>query len=258
LVLAGCEYTGPDERGPSPTATVTPQQRSFEENMAEVARLLGAPPTDPGMPSEAEPVGKLFLVLAPGDYMVTGACSGVYGAKLTIVRDDGVPEASEFRCSSALDRFFRHDGGPVTISAIPRTGKPSATGVRIQPNPDPRLSELEDLSEWSGQLLQPPERGELRGTNIANGTTKATLMAEPGRYNLDFVCAGASFAQLSLATSAGAEVLAPVRVPCDGRPVRTPLSLPTKGADISFSPLERTDTRFTFRLVPAGDAAPAG
>jgi hypothetical protein len=257
VVLAGCEYTGPDERGPSPTATATPQQRSFEDNVTEVARLLGASPTDPGMPSKAEPAGKLFLVLAPGDYMVTGACAGVHGAKLTIVREDGVPEASEFKCGSVLDRFFRHDGGPLTISAIPRTGKPSATGVRIQPNPDPKLSELEDLSEWSAPLLQPPERGELRGTNIANSTTGVTLMAEPGGYNLDFVCAGAAFAELSVATTAGAEVLAPVRVPCDG-PTRTPLSLPTKGADISFSPLERTDTRFAFRLVPDGDSAPAG
>lgn len=65
--------------------------------------------------------------------MVTGACAGVHGSKLTIVRHDGVPEASEFKGGSVLDRFFRHDGGPVTISAISRIGKLSATGVRIRP-----------------------------------------------------------------------------------------------------------------------------
>ena len=68
------------------------------------------------MPSEAEPAGKLSLDLAPGDYLVTGACAGVYGAKLTVVKADGVPEAASFECDAPLDRFVRHGGGPLTIT----------------------------------------------------------------------------------------------------------------------------------------------
>ncbi|VXC50979.1 conserved hypothetical protein [Arthrobacter sp. 9AX] len=252
MALAGCEYTGPDEQGAlasSPPAT--PPAASFEENMGEVVRLLEASPSEPGMPSEAEPAGKLFLDLAPGDYMVSGACAGVYGAKLTIVGADGVPEASAFECGSGLDRFLRHTGGPITISAVPPVGKPSATGVKVQTNPDRRASELEDLSEWSDQQLQTRIPGELRGTSGGNTTTTGTLMAEPGQYDLDFVCSGPSFTELSISTSAGEEVLAPVRVPCDGQAVRSPLRLPGQGADLTMSPLDGVEGRFAYRLIPA-------
>lgn len=75
--------------------------------------------------------------------MVSGACAGTYGAKLTIVKGDGEPESSSFECGSTLDRFVRHDGGPITISAVPPSGKPAATGVKVQTNPDCRASELE-------------------------------------------------------------------------------------------------------------------
>ncbi|MBT2596206.1 hypothetical protein [Arthrobacter sp. ISL-72] len=240
-----------DQPAPASSPAATPQ-RSFEDNVNEVARLLEASPTDPGMPSEAEPAGKLFLVLAPGDYVVTGACAGVQGAKLTIVRDDGVPEASDFDCDSPLDRFLRHDGGPITISAIPPTGRPSATGVKVEANTDRRASELEDLSDWSAKQLQPQVPGELRGASSGNTTTTATLLAEPGRYELQIVCAGTPWAELSVSTSAGAEVLAPVRVPCDGQPVKTPLLLPTQGADLTMSPSDGLEGSFAYRLVPAG------
>lgn len=220
--------------------------------MDEVARLLEASPTDPGMPSETQPAGKLFLDLAPGDYMVTGACAGVYGAKLTIVRADGIPEATSFECDSTLDRFVRHDGGPITISADPPLGKPSATGVKVQVNPDRRASELEDLAEWSSEQLQPGLPGELRGTGSANTTTTGTLMAEPGQYELYFVCSGPTFAELSVSTAAGAEVLAPVKVPCDGQAVRAPVLLPTQGADLTMGPVGGVDSRFAYRLVPTG------
>jgi hypothetical protein len=253
LALAGCEYSGPDERPiPASSPAATPPPRSFEENVHEVARLLDASPTDPGMPSESEPAGKLFLVLAPGDYMVTGACAGVYGAKLTIVKADGVPEATSFECDSPLDRFVRHDGGPITISAVPPTGKPSATGVKVQTNPDRRASELEDLSEWSSQQLQPRVPGELRGTSSSNTTTSGTLMAEPGQYELHFVCEGVPGAELSVSTPAGAEVLAPVQVPCDGEIFNAPVLLPTQGADLTIRPGGGPDGRFAYRLVPAG------
>jgi hypothetical protein len=252
MALAGCEYTGPDEqKAPASPPAATPQPRSFAENADEVARLLEASPTDPGMPSEAEPAGRLVLVLAPGDYMVTGACAGVYGAKLTIVAAGGVPEASSFECGSTLDRFVRHDGGPVTISAIPPVGKPSATGVKVQTNPDRRASELEDLSEWSAEQLQPQVRGELRGTS--SGTTSTgTLLAEPGQYELHFVCEGTPGAELSVSTPAGVEVLAPVQVPCTGAVFKAPVLLPTEGADLTMKPGDGLGGRFAYRLVPVG------
>jgi hypothetical protein len=259
VALAGCEYAGPDEQpAPASPSAATPQPRSFEENVDEVVRLLKASPTDPGLPSQAEPAGKLVLDLAPGDYMVTGACAGVYGAKLTIVGADGVPEAADFDCDAALDRFLRHDGGPITISAIPPVGKPSATGVKVQTNPDRRASELEDLSDWSAEQLQPRLPGELRGTSGGNTTSTGTLMAEPGEYELHFVCTGPTFAELSVSTSAGAEVLAPVRVPCDGQPIKTPMMLPAQGADLTMSPDDGVDGRFAYRLVPTAEPALAG
>lgn len=184
MSLVGCEYSGPNEQPAPSSAPATPQPRSFEENAREVVRLLEASPADPGMPSEAEPAGKLSLDLAPGDYLVTGACAGVYGAKLTVVKADGVPEAASFECGAPLDRFVRHDGGPLTISAVPPTGRPAATGVKVQTNPDPRASELEDLSEWAAQQLQPRLPGELRATSSGNTTTTAGLSAQPGQYEL--------------------------------------------------------------------------
>ncbi|WP_458779361.1 hypothetical protein [Arthrobacter sp. D3-16] len=258
MSIAACEYSGPAEQPaqPSPPAA-SPQPRSFEENVDEVARLLEASPADPGMPSGAEPAGKLALDLAPGDYMVTGACAGVYGAKLTIVKADGVPEAAGFECTSTLDRFVRHDGGPITISAVPPTGKPSATGVKVQTNPDRRASELEDLSEWSAQQLQPRLPGELRGTSSAATTTTASLTAEPGQYELHFVCAGLPVAELSVSAWGGAQVLAPVQVPCSGQVFKAPVLLPTEGVDLRMGP-GGLDSRFAYRFVPTGTSTQAG
>jgi hypothetical protein len=223
----------------------------LEENAEEVLRMLGTPASDPGMPSEAEPAGKLFLVLAPGDYRVTGACAGVNGAKLTIVKADGVPEASDFECDSTLERFVRHAGGPITISAVPPTGRPSATGVKVQPNTDPRASEMADFGEWSRQQLQPHLPGELSGANRANTTTTGTMSAEPGPYDLQFVCEGPPHAELSVSTTAGAEVLAPVQVPCDGQVFRAPVLLPTEGVSVTMSPGGGPDARFAYKLIPS-------
>jgi hypothetical protein len=215
-----------------------------------VARLLGTPVSEPGMPSEAEPVGKLSVVLAPGDYLVTGACAGVHGAKLTIVKGDGIPEEMRFECDSPLARFLRHAGGPVTISAVPPTGRPAATGVKVQTNPDQRLSDSADFSEWSSKQLQPHLPGELGGTTMANTTTTGTLMAEPGQYELRLVCEGPPGAELSVSTTAGVEVLAPVQVACDGQVFRAPVLLPTEGADLRMSPAGGLDARFAYKLVP--------
>ncbi|MHA7291541.1 hypothetical protein ACX80V_18135 [Arthrobacter sp. MDT3-24] len=251
MALAGCEYSGPDELPAQSTAEAsTPQPRSFEENADEVVRVLGTPASDPGMPSAAEPAGKLFLVLAPGDYVVTGACAGVYGAKLTMVKADGIPEASDFECDSTLERFHRHPGGPITISAVPPTGRPSATGVTVQPNTDRRASEMADFSEWSRQQLQPHLPGELSGASKANTTTTGTMNAEPGKYEVRFVCHGPPGAELSAATWAGAEVLAPVQVPCNGQVFTAPVLLPTEGADLRMSPGGGLDARFAYKLVP--------
>ncbi|GKV73545.1 hypothetical protein NCCP2145_29260 [Pseudarthrobacter sp. NCCP-2145] len=252
MSLAGCEYSGPDEPpAPSSPPPATPSAASFKDNVSEVARLLEASPTDPGMPSEAEPAGKLSLELAPGDYLVTGACAGVYGAKLTLVKADGVPEVTSFECTSTLDRFVRHDGGALTISAVPPTGRPAATGVKVQVNPDRRASELEDLSDWAAQQLQPGLPGELRGTSRGNTTTTAGLSAPPGQYELHLVCAGLPVAELSVSTWNGAEVLAPVQVPCSGSVFKAPVVLPTEGADLTMGP-GGLDSRFAYRLVPTG------
>ncbi|WP_152642675.1 hypothetical protein [Pseudarthrobacter chlorophenolicus] len=256
VLLAGCEYTGPEEPAAAATSPAsnqleTPPPASFEQNVEEVGRKLKAAPTDAGMPSDAEPAGKLVLALAPGDYTITGACAGVYGAKLTVTREDGVPETAYFECKDALDKFFRHDGGPLTITAVPPEGKPAATGVTVQRNQDPRASKLEDFSEWSGEQLQPKAPGELRGASSGNTGTGMTLMADPGQYHLDFLCAGPSFAELSVSTAAGAEVIAPVRVLCDGQAVRMPVLLPTQGADLSMSPLDGVEGRYAYRLVPS-------
>lgn len=210
------------------------------------------------MPSDEEPAGKLTLVLAPGDYMVTGACAGTYGAKLTITGEDGVPELSYFECTDTLDRFMRHDGGPVTISAVPSTGKPSATGVKIQANPDPRASELKDLSEWSSQQLQPRIPGELSGSHRGNTVFTSTLMAKPGRYELHIVCDGTPYAGLALATAAGAEIQAPVNIICEGTVLKSPVVLPTEGLDITIDPVGSPSARFAYRLVPAAEATPSG
>ncbi len=251
IALSGCEYSGLEER-PAPASSVAskPKLRSFEQNAADVVRMLGAPSSDPGMPSEGEPAGKLSLVLAPGDYVVSGACAGVYGAKLTIVKGDGEPEASSFECDAVLDRFVRHAGGPITISAVPPRGRPSATGVKVRANTDSRASELEDMAEWSQQQLQPYLPGELRGSGSSNTTTSGTLLAEPGQYELHFVCAGPPTAELSVAASAGAELLAPVRIPCNGQVFTAPIVLPTEGVDLTMSPGDGLDSRFAYRLVP--------
>ncbi|WP_156507303.1 hypothetical protein [Arthrobacter sp. OY3WO11] len=252
ISMAGCEYSGPPEQSaPSSPPPATPSAASFEENVNEVTRLLDASPADPGMPSEAEPAGKLSLDLAPGDYLVTGACAGVYGAKLTVVKADGVPEAASFECTSTLDRFVRHDGGPLTISAVPPTGRPAATGVKVQANPDRRLSELEDLSDWAAQQLQPRLPGELRGASSGNTTTTASLSAPPGQYELHLVCAGLPKAELSVSTWRGVEVLAPVEVPCGGSVFMASVVLPTEGADLTMGP-GGLGARFAYRLVPTG------
>jgi hypothetical protein len=94
-------------------------------------------------------------------------------------------------------------------------------------------------------------RGELRGTS--SGTTSTgTLLAEPGQYELHFVCEGTPGAELSVSTPAGVEVLAPVQVPCTGAVFKAPVLLPTEGADLTMKPGDGLEGRFAYRLVPVG------
>ena len=93
--------------------------------------------------------------------------------------------------------------------------------------------------------------GELRGSNRANNTTTATLMAEPGQYELRLVCEGPPEAELSVSTAAGAEVVVPTQVPCGGQVFTAPVFLPSEGADVSMSPDGGVDARFAYKLVPA-------
>lgn len=248
IVLSGCEYSGPDE-APAPTsALASAEPRSFEDNVGEVARLLEVPPAGPGMPSQSEPAGKLSTNLAPGDYKITSACAGVYGAKLTIVKGEGLPETSPFTCDTKLERFLRHTGGPISISAAPATGSPAAAGVTLEPNDDARASALQDMHEWSNQQLKPDLPGQLGGSTDSN--SGFGMSAQPGAYELHFVCEGPSEVDLSVATWAGAEVLAPVRVPCSGDVFKAKVRLATEGADFRMNPVSGTEGRYAFRLVP--------
>lgn len=253
ITLMGCEYSGPAEQPAHTSAwAATEPPRSFEENVEKVARLLDLPLADPGMPSEAEPAGELSVVLAPGDYMVKTACAGVYSGTLTILRGEGPPETTGFTCDAMQQRFVRHAGGPIAISAIPAAGRLAAAGVTVQPNSDPRASELEDMREWSSRALKPELPGELAGSASSNTTTSFGMQsAEPGSHELHFICEGPSEAGLSVSTPAGAEVLAPVQVQCGGGVFKAQVQLATKGADFTMDPGSGSEGRFAFRLVPS-------
>ena len=250
--LTACEYSGPAEGAAgSSTQSATAQPRPYEENIDEVACLLEVSGTEPGMPSAADPIGELSTVLAPGDYVVKAACAGVHGAKLTIMHGGGMPEASSYACDSPMERFFRHTGGPVTITAVPATGRPAAAGVTLAPNSDPRASELEDMSDWVSQQLKPALPGEVAGYTSSNSATGYGMTAKPGNYELHFLCEGPAGVELSVASWAGAAVLEPVRVECDGGMFTAQVTLDTEGADFAMAPGGEADGRYAFRLVPS-------
>lgn len=251
MPLAGCEYSGLEDK-----VAVSPNQggsekRSFGENVDEVARLLEASADDPGMPSEAESAGEVSIDLAPGDYMVKSACAGVQEVKVSVVQGEKPPLTLPYMCDSVLQTFVRHAGGPITISAIPPVDKPAAAGFTVQPNTDPLASEYEDLSEWSAQQLQPEIPGQFAGsTPGSNSATTAVLFsAVPGSYEVHFICEGPTEVQFSVSTRTGVEVLAPVRVLCKGDVFKASVELPTKGADFNMAP--SNGARYAFRLVPA-------
>ncbi len=258
IPLAGCEYSGPADRAAdSRPAGGTEQKPSFEENVDEVARLLKISAEDPGMPSEAKPAGELSVDLAPGDYTVKSACTGVHGVKLSIVEGQGAPLTVPYTCDSILERFLRHTGGPITISATSPMDKPAAAGVTVQPSTDLRASELEDMREWSSQQLQPEIPGQFAGSNSSNTATSSSLPAEPGNYEVHFICEGPPEARFSVSSGAGTEVLAPVPVPCNGDVFKASVELATEGADFQMESSNGAEGRYAFRLVPSRSLPPA-
>ncbi|WP_144406306.1 hypothetical protein [Arthrobacter sp. SPG23] len=201
------------------------------------------------MPSETEPAGELSVDLVPGDYMVKGACAGVHGLKVSIVEGEKAPLTVPYTCDSVMERFIRHTGGPITISATPPMDKPAAAGVTIRPNTDPRAAALKDMAEWLAQQLQPEIAGQHAGSAGSNSPTSMGMPAEPGSYEVHFICEGPPEAQFSVSSWAGVEVLAPVRVPCNGDVFKASVELPTKGADFNMAPSNGAESRYAFRLV---------
>jgi hypothetical protein len=172
------------------------------------------------------------------------------------VKGEGLPEATTYTCDSTLERFVRHAGGPITISAIPPTGRPAATGVTVQPNTEPRASELEDVREWSLQQLKPDLPGQSTGSASSNTATSYGMSAEPGNYELHFVCEGPSEAELSVSTSARAEVIAAVPVSCNGDVFKAPVRLDTEGVYFTMNPVSGSEARYAFKLVPSMKSLP--
>jgi hypothetical protein len=74
---------------------------------------------------------------------------------------------------------------------------------------------------------------------------------EPGTYEVHFVCAGPPEVQFSVSSPSGADVLAPVQVPCNGEVFKTSVDVVSQDADFRIDPADRTEGRYAFRLVPS-------
>jgi len=68
-----------------------------------------------------------------------------------------------------------------------------------------------------------------------------TRLARPGDW----------FGQLSVSTSARAEVLAPVPVSCNGDVFKAPVQLDTEGVYFTMNPVSGSEGRYAFKLVPS-------
>jgi hypothetical protein len=255
IPLVGCQYSGEDEilaNSPFPSATAQP--RSFHETIDDVARLLEVSEDAPGMPSEANPAGELTMDLVPGDYEIKAACAGVLSAEITLVSAGGQPEVMHWLCdTTAMKRFERHAGGPLTVRATPFPGDAAVVGVTVGQNSNLDASRSKDLLEWSRQKLKPELPGEVFGAGESNTAISygSGEPAAPGKYELHFFCEGPSAAELSVSAWDGANVLAPMEVPCNGDVSRTTLQLATEGADVKVDPAAGPDVRYAFRLVPS-------
>ncbi|MCP9000706.1 hypothetical protein NFC73_13345 [Pseudarthrobacter sp. RMG13] len=146
-------------------------------------------------------------------------------------------------------------GGPAEgaagSSSPGATAQPRSTGVTMAPNSDPRASSLKDMSDWSSQQLKPALPGQVAGSASSNSTIGYGMTARPGNYELHFLCEGPADVELSVASWAGAAVLEPVRVACDGGVFAAQVKLDTEGADFTMNPGSGPDRRYAFRLVPA-------
>lgn len=151
--------------------------------------------------------------------------------------------------------------GPPEGVGTPRTeggtAPPPVAGNSKAPGADPRELELEEMRNWSAQQLQPAVPGQFAGSTSSNTTVSFGFAAQPGSYDVHFTCDGPADTQLSLASDAGAEVLAPVQVPCDGHVFKTQVALAAQGVEFIMSPGEGAEGRYAFRLVPARQELPA-
>ena len=82
------------------------------------------------------------------------------------------------------------------------------------------------------------------------------LSATSGTYELHFVCKGTAAVELSVFSSAEAEVLKAVHVPCGGI-FHATVHLATEGAHFRMIPQEGTGT-YAFRLIPTEQPGPDG
>ncbi len=140
--------------------------------------------------------------------------------------------------------------GPAEIT-VPATGRPAAAGMTLEPSGDPRFSELEDMREWASEQLKPALPGQSAGYTGSNSPTGYGMSAKPGNYELHFLCEGPADVELSVASWAGAAVLAPVRVECNGGVFTARVKLDTDGADFTMKPGGDAEGRYAFRLVPS-------
>lgn len=254
ILLTGCEYGGSGELPVQASAqAATPPSQGFDENLDQIARRLDVSATDPGLPSEAGVGGEMSADLAPGDYLIMAACAGVDGAMLTVTRGEDVSESADVKCGPRFEQFIRHPGGRITISAVPGPGRTeSAAGVALKVNDNPKAAELEDMREWSAQKLKPAMPGQIAGSTSSNSSTGYGFQAEPGTYELQLVCEGASGAEVSMVTWSNSKILIPQAVQCNGDVFTATVDLPTKGADLRMEPVDGDmDTRYAFRLIPA-------
>ncbi|HEY9357073.1 MAG TPA: hypothetical protein VIQ52_12310 [Arthrobacter sp.] len=138
------------------------------------------------------------------------------------------------------------DDGPVRTPPQASTAAPRSDEHSV-----PKPSGFDDMREWSSQQLQPRLPGQLAGSASSNTRTASGLPAKPGSYELHFTCEGPSEAELSVSSWAGAEVLAPVQVPCGGSVFKAQVRLDTEGVDLSMNPGGGPQGRYAFRLVPS-------
>jgi len=149
-----------------------------------------------------------------------------------------------------------YTGLPEGQAAKPSTmGTTAPREVATGQAADPRAAEVQAMQEWSRQQLQPDLPGQFAGATISNTTVIYGFSgAKPGHYDVHFTCQGPTETQLSLATQAGDEVLAPVQVPCDGAVFKAQVTLSIRGVEFLMNPADGADGRYAFRLVPTSPA----